>query len=181
MPSKKAERFVADYELAASEAAAMSQERDMAEFFEAAVKQEVTPRKAATWIITHLMPALRDRNQSLCETRLTPERFAGLLILLDQERVNTGAAREVLIRMLEKDDAPDEIVATGGFQQVSDAAELENLVEAILADHPTDVADFKNGNAKVFGFLMGLAMKASQGKANPKRLKEILSERLKTI
>ena len=54
-------------------------------------------------------------------------------------------------------------------------------MDRILADHPDDVADFKNGNAKVVGFLMGLAMKASQGKANPKRLKEILSERLKAL
>jgi aspartyl-tRNA(Asn)/glutamyl-tRNA(Gln) amidotransferase subunit B len=55
---------------------------------------------------------------------------------------------------------------------------LEALVDAIIKDHPADVADFKNGNPKVAGFLMGLAMKASQGKANPKRLKEILAERL---
>lgn len=181
MPAKKAERFIVDYDLAANEAFAMSQERDVAEFFEAAVKQDVAPHKAATWITTHLMPALRDRNESLAETLLTPDRFAGLLVLLDQERINAGAARDVLLQMLGKEGRPEEIVTAGGFQQVSDATELETLVDDILAEHPDDVADFQKGNPKVFGFLMGLAMKASHGKANPKRLKEILSERLKTL
>jgi aspartyl-tRNA(Asn)/glutamyl-tRNA(Gln) amidotransferase subunit B len=181
MPAGKAERFIADYDLAANDAFAMSQERDVAEFFEAAVKKDVAPRKAAIWIITHLMPALRDRSRLLADTLLTPDRFAGLLALLDQDRINAGAAREVLLQMLGKNDGPEELVAAGGFQQVSDAAQLETLVNRIIADHPADVADFQKGNQKVFGFLMGLAMKASQGKANPKRLKEILSERLKNF
>jgi aspartyl-tRNA(Asn)/glutamyl-tRNA(Gln) amidotransferase subunit B len=181
MPSQKAERFMADYGLAAAEAHVISQERDTAEFFEAAITHHVIPQKAGVWIITHLMPALRDRNQTLCETRLTPERFSGLLNLLDSERINAGSAREVMMQMLDKDGAPEDMVAAGGFQQVSDADALENLVETIIADHPKDVADFKNGNPKVFGFLMGLAMKASQGKANPKRLKEIFSERLNVL
>lgn len=182
MPAKKAERFMADYDLAAGDALAMSQERDVADFFEAAVKQPgVTPRKAANWVITHLMPALRERNQSLAETLLTPDRFAGLLVLLDQERINAGAAKDVLLQMLEKEGSPEEIVATGGFQQVSDTAALEALIESILAAHPADVADFQKGNQKVFGFLMGLAMRGSGGKANPKRLKDLLTARLKDL
>ncbi len=180
MPSQKAERFMADCGLAAAEAFAMSQEKDVAEFFEALVEQKVAPQKAAVWIITHLMPALRDRNQTLCETRLTPTRFSGLLHLLDSGQINAGSAREVMMHMLDKDGAPEDIVAAGGFQQVSDADALEPLVDAIIADHPKDVTDFKNGNPKVLGFLMGLAMKASRGKANPKRLKEILSSRLQS-
>jgi len=181
MPAQKAERFMADFGLSASEAFSMSQERDVAEFFEAAVKQEVTPRKAATWITGHLTPALRDRGQGLPDTCLTPERFAGLLLLLDQERINAGAAREVLVKMLDDEAPPEQIVTRDGFQQVSDADRLEAIVEAILAEHPDDVADYQKGNAKVLGFFMGLAMKASQGKANPKRLKEILSKRLDGI
>lgn len=178
MPSRKAERFMVDFKLSPGDARAMSQERDLAEFFEATVGQNVDPRKAANWIITHLMPALRDRGLDLCQTRLTPARFSGLLALLDQEKINAGAAREVLLQMLEKDGKPEDLVAEGGLQQVSDAEALETLVDAIIKEHPADVADFKNGNPKVAGFLMGLAMKASQGKANPKRMKEILAERL---
>ncbi|MBS3757090.1 MAG: Asp-tRNA(Asn)/Glu-tRNA(Gln) amidotransferase subunit GatB [Desulfobacterales bacterium] len=178
MPAQKAERFMADYGLAPNEAHAMSQERDMAEFFEAAVKQVATPHKAATWITGHVTPALKERGQSLSDTCLTPEHFAALLSLIDQERVNAGAAREVLLQMLESEAPPEEIVAKGGYQQISDSDRLEAIVDGILADHPDDVAAYQNGNSKVLGFFMGLAMKASQGKANPRRLKEILSKRL---
>ncbi len=178
MPSQKTDRFMADYGLPASEAFAMSQERDLAEFFEAAVKQNVIPRKAASWISGHLTPALKERGQTLADTCLTPERFADLLLLLDQEKINAVAAREVLIQILEKKDSPEKIVSLGGFEQVSDVEKLETIVDAILTEHPDDVADYQKGNSKVLGFFMGLAMKASQGKANPKRLKEILSKRL---
>lgn len=178
MPAQKAERFAADYSLPAGEALAMSQERDIAEFFEAAVQQAVAPRKAANWISGHLLPALKERGQGLSDTRLTPERFAGLILLLDQEKINAGAAREVLVQMLDKDAPAEQIVSQGGFEQVSDADKLETIVDAILAEHPDDVADYKKGNAKVLGFFMGLAMKASQGKANPKLLKDILAKRL---
>mgnify|MGYP003932235167 CR=1 FL=1 len=178
MPAQKAERFMTDYSLSASEALAMSQERDLAEFFETAVQQEVSPRKAANWISGHLIPALKDRSQGLSDTCLTPQRFADLLLLLDQEKINAGAARDVLVQMLDKDAPPDQIVAQGGLQQVSDADKLAAIVDSILAEHPDDVADYKQGNAKVLGFFMGMAMKASQGKANPKLLKDILAKRL---
>lgn len=179
MPSQKAERFAAAFGLSAGDARAMSQERDLAEFFEAAVKAAVEPRKAANWIITCLLPALRDRNLDLAQTRLTPLRFAGLLALLDQEKINAAGAREVLVRMLEQDGDPEALMSEAGLEQVSDDRALETLVAGVIGDHPADVADFKNGNPKVVGFLMGLAMKASKGKANPKRLKEILTEQLK--
>jgi len=181
MPSQKADRFMADFGLNANDAQAMSQERDAAEFFEAVVKRGVAPLKATNWMIAHLMPGLRDRHLDLWDTRLTPERFSGLLALLDSEKINAGAAREILFQMLEKEGSPEELVAAAGLEQVSDEAALIALVDRIIADHPSDAADFKNGNPKVVGFLMGLAMKASKGKANPKRMKEILAERLNSF
>jgi aspartyl-tRNA(Asn)/glutamyl-tRNA(Gln) amidotransferase subunit B len=79
---------------------------------------------------------------------------------------------------IEKDSDPERIISEAGLEQVSDTDSLEAVVDEILAAHPDDVSDYKNGNPKVIGFFMGLAMKASKGKANPKRLKEILSSRL---
>jgi len=178
MPGQKAERFFKEYGLTPEEVSNMSQERDLSEFFEAVVNQNLSPRKAASWITTHLIPALRDHNQTIKETPLTPERFARLLSMLETDVINAHAAKEVLITLLSSDESPEEIVEKGRFRQVSDTAELEAFIDQILADHPTDVEDFRNGNAKVMGFLMGLAMKASQRKANPKLLKEILMKRL---
>ncbi len=178
MPVQKANRFMKDYGLTPDEAASMSQERDLSEFFEEAVKQNVSPRKVINWVTTHLVPALRDRNQTIRETGLTAQRFAGLLAMLESDVINAHAAKEVLLQLLSSDESPEAIVEKGRFRQVSDTAELDGLIDKILADHPSDVEDYRGGNGKVLGFLMGLAMKASQGKANPKALKEILTKRL---
>ena len=178
MPAQKAERFLREYGLTPEEASNMSLERDLAEFFEAVLKQDLPSRKVASWIFTHLVPALRDRNQTIRETLLTAERFARLLSMLEKDLINAHAAKEVLLQLLSSGETPEEIVEKGRFRQVSDASELESLIDRILAEHPSDVADFRKGNAKVMGFFMGLAMKASQGKGNPKLLKEILTKRL---
>jgi len=178
MPGRKAERFAKEYGLTPEEASNMSQEREISEFFEEAARQGIPPRKAANWITTHLVPALRDRDVTIAETPLTSERFARLLAILETGVINAHAAKEVLLQLLASDRSPDEVVEKGKYRQVSDNSELESIVDKILADHPSDVDDFRAGNAKVMGFLMGLAMKASGGKANPRLLKEIFAKRL---
>jgi len=178
MPGQKRERFLREYDLTPEEASNMSFERDLSEFFEAVVKQDIPPRKVAGWMTTHLVPALRDRNQTIKETLLTAERFTRLLSMLEKDIINAHAAKEVMLQLLSSEETPEEIVEKGGFRQVSDTTELEAFIDRIIAEHPSVVEDFRKGNTKVMGFLMGLAMKASQGKANPKLLKEILTKRL---
>jgi len=178
MPAHKAARFMDAYALTAEEAAAVSVERDLSEFFEAVVAHALPPRKVAGWIAGQLSSALKERSRSVGETRLTAARFAELLNMVEREVINTQAAREVLTRLLDNDAPLEEIVEKGGFRQISATTDLESLVQRVLADHPADVQDFRNGNPKVLGFLMGQAMKASQGKANPKLLKKMLAKRL---
>jgi len=178
MPAPKIDRFMTTYGLAPDEAAAMTAERDLSDFFEAVAQYDLPPRKIAGWISTQLVPALRERNRNIDRTHLTAERFAGLLTALESDRINTQAAREVLARLLDSEAPIEEILKKGDFGQLSDTADLKGLIERVLADHPSDVQDFRSGNTKVLGFLMGRAMKASRGKADPKRLKELLTERL---
>jgi len=178
MPSQKAVRFLNEYGLTPEEASNMSQEQEVSEFFEAVANENLPPRKVASWMATHLIPSLRDSNQTIHETPLTPKRFASLLSMLETDVINANAAKEVLFKLLSSDQSPEEIVEKGSLRQVSDNAELEALIERILADHPSDVEDFRNGNTKVKGFFMGLAMKASKGKANPKLLKKLLEKQL---
>lgn len=178
MPAEKAARFMQVYGLKAEEAAGMSGERDLAALFEAVVQEGLPPRTVANWIATHLNPILKERNQSIDRTRLTAGRFAGLLAMLAQDVINTQTAREVLLQLLENDATPEQIVEQGGFRQLSDTAELEALIDRTLAEHPADVEDYRQGNAKVMGFLMGCAMKASRGKANPKMVRALLEKRL---
>lgn len=178
MPARKAKRFAGEYGLTPEEASSMSQERDISEFFESSIKLDVSPNRAASWITTHLVPALRDRDVSLEDTMLTAERFSTLLSMLEKGIVNAQGAKEALIQLLTSSESPQEIVERGHLRQVSDTDELETLIEGIIDKYPSDVEDYRSGNAKVIGFFMGMAMKATGGKGNPKLLKEILTRRL---
>jgi aspartyl-tRNA(Asn)/glutamyl-tRNA(Gln) amidotransferase subunit B len=178
MPGRKADRFQRQYSLNLEEAFAMSAERDLSEYFEAVVSQQVAPRTVTHWMATQLLPAMRERNQSFSDTPVTPVRFAGLLALLECDAINANAAREVLARLFESDQMPGAIVEQYGYRQVSDTDQLEGIVDQILAANPAAVSDYRNGAAKAMGFLVGQAMQASKGKANPKLIREILTRKL---
>jgi aspartyl-tRNA(Asn)/glutamyl-tRNA(Gln) amidotransferase subunit B len=178
MPDQKVARFVNQYRLNHEEAFLMSSERDLSEYFEAVVNRKVRPRTAAHWIATQIIPALKERNQPLTDTPVTPDRLASLLAMLEEDKINANSAKEVMMRLFETDQTPQAIVEQWGFNQISDASELEGLVEQVLSTHSSAVNNFRNGQAKALGFLVGQAMQASQGKANPKRLREILMKKL---
>jgi len=178
MPSVKAERFVGQYRLTRDEALMMSAERDLSEYFEAVVQQNVSPRTAAHWIATQLLPAMKERNQGFADMPIPPLRLAGLLAMLEKDEINANATREVLARLFETEQSPDEIIERYGFRQVSDTDALAALVDLVLEANPSAVNDYRNGVAKAAGFLIGQAMQASKGKANPKRIKEILTKKL---
>jgi aspartyl-tRNA(Asn)/glutamyl-tRNA(Gln) amidotransferase subunit B len=178
MPIQKVERFIASYGLKRDEALVMSQERELSEFFEKSVTDYHQPRKAANWIAAHLIPALKDKQKDISNVPLSPERFQALLGMQDRDEINANAAREVLLRMLTDDKNPEEIVEAKGIRQVSDSDELEIIVERIVEKNPSGIQDYKSGNMKVLGFFIGQAMKVTQGKANPKVLKELFTRKL---
>jgi len=178
MPGHKAARFMRQYGLNHEESLMMSAERDLSEFFEEVVKHNVSPRTAAHWIATQLLPTLRERNQNFTDTIVTPLRCAGLLTMLEKNEINANAAKEVMGRLFDSDQSPAEIVEKYGFRQVSDTGQLEKIVDEILAANPAAVNDYRNGVEKAIGFLIGRAMQASKGKGNPRLIKEILTKRL---
>jgi aspartyl-tRNA(Asn)/glutamyl-tRNA(Gln) amidotransferase subunit B len=178
MPGRKAERFHRQYGLTQEEALMMSAERDLSEYFEAVVSHTIPPRTAAHWIAAQLLPTLRERNQNLMDTPVTPLRFSEMLAMLVKNEINANAAREVMSHLFENDQTPAEIVDRCGFRQVSDEGQLEKIVDEILASNVDAVKDYRNGVEKAMGYLIGRAMQASKGKGNPKMIKEMLAKKL---
>jgi aspartyl-tRNA(Asn)/glutamyl-tRNA(Gln) amidotransferase subunit B len=178
MPGVKAERFMSRYQLTREEALQMSSERDVSRYFEDVLKQKAPARLAAQWIGTQLLPLLKEREETLENAALSPNRFAELLIMIEREEINANAARDVLRRLLESTASAGEIVEQCGYRQVSEAGELAALVDRVLAQNPSAVENFRKGVAKAMGFLMGQAMQASGGKANPRVLKDLMTEKL---
>lgn len=178
MPDKKAVRFGEQYGLTGEEAAIMSSERELSEYFETVTGGGVSPRLAAQWLSVQFLPLLRERNETILETSVTPERFSNLLIMLEREEINANAAKEVLKQLPESSSTPEEIVEKSGYRQVAEAAALEAIVDRVLEENPSAVENFRKGASKAMGFLMGRAMQASGGKAHPRLLKEIMARKL---
>ncbi len=178
MPTARAERFVQQHGLTSEEAALLSSDSEVSDYFEALVREGTLPRTATHWLITQLIPAVKERKQELSNSPVTPARFARLLKMLAIEEINTNAAREVLIQLFNGNETPDEIVKVRGFKQVSDPSALELLIDKVLSTQQAAVADFSSGQGKPLEFLIGQVMKASGGKANPKIIRELLINKL---
>lgn len=178
MPAARAERFVTQYGLSSEESAFLSSDPDLAGYFEALTAENVVPRMAMHWLATQLIPAIRERAQTISNSPVTPVRLAGLLKMLSKEEINANTAREVLDLLFDRNEAPETIVAALGYAQVSDSAELDSLIDKVLEDQPDAVAKVRGGKNKALSFLMGQVMKASGGKANPKIVRDLLAKKL---
>jgi aspartyl-tRNA(Asn)/glutamyl-tRNA(Gln) amidotransferase subunit B len=181
MPAARAERFVRQHGLTNEEATFLSIDPEVADFFEALIGQGIAPRAAMHWLTTQLIPAVKGRGQELGSSSVSPARFASLLKMLSREEINANAAREVLGHMFESDEAPEAIVSARGFRQVSDPGALDALIDKVLAAQPAAVADFRGGEGKAMGFLIGQVMQTSGGKANPKVIRELLAKKLGAV
>jgi aspartyl-tRNA(Asn)/glutamyl-tRNA(Gln) amidotransferase subunit B len=178
MPAVRAERFVKQYGFSVEEATYLSSDPEVAGYFEAVIKDGVAPRTAMHWLTTQLLPAVKDRGQELGQSKVTPARFAALLKMLSKDEINSNAAREVLAQLFDGDETPEAIVSAKGFKQVSDRGALDAMIDKVLGEQPAAVADFKSGQGKAMGFLIGQVMQASGGKANPKIIRELLAGKL---
>ena len=178
MPAARAGRLATQHGLTADESQALSADPEIAGYFEALVGGDVAPRPAMHWLLTQLLPALKERRLELAASPVAPRRLAGLLRMLARDEINANAAREVLIEMFSTGDAPEDIVAARGYQQVSDPNALEALIDQALAANPAAVADVRNGQGKAMGFLIGQVMQASGGKANPKIIRDQLNRKI---
>jgi aspartyl-tRNA(Asn)/glutamyl-tRNA(Gln) amidotransferase subunit B len=178
MPAARAQRLVAEHGLSGEEAVYLSTDPDVAGYFEALTGHGVLPRTAMHWLTTQLIPAVRERRQELTKTKVTPARFAALLQMLARDEINANAARGVLSHLFDSDETPESIVGAKGYKQVSDPGALDKLIDKVLAEQQAAVADLKSGQGKAMGFLIGQVMQASNGKANPKMIRELMAKKL---
>ncbi|MCP3952444.1 MAG: Asp-tRNA(Asn)/Glu-tRNA(Gln) amidotransferase subunit GatB, partial [Desulfobacterales bacterium] len=178
MPNHKAGRFVEQYRLNRDEAVFMSSDRNLSDFFETVASQDIQPRTVAGWLATQMLPALKDRNLTLADSPVTPDRFAALIRMLQKDEINANSAKTVLGELFNSTESPEAIIDRLGFRQVSDTGMLESIVAQVLTEHATAVEDYKNGNKKSIGFLIGQVMRTSGGKANPKLVQTMLQEKL---
>jgi len=177
LPYKKFERFIEQYGVSAYEAEILLDEPSVAYYFEEASKL-TSSKQLKNWIIRDLLAHLKESNTTIDQSRMTPKRIAQLMDLLEKGTINNRAGQEIFAKVLETDQEPADLVVSLGLQQMGNAAELETIIKEIVAQNPSQAADFKAGKEKLFGYFVGLAMAKTQGKGNPKMIQELLKKYL---
>ncbi len=179
LPQAMRERFMGDYGLPAYDAGVLTASREMAAYFEDAAKAFGGEAKiAANWIMGDLSAALNKDGKDLADSPISSALLAGLLKRIADGTISGKIAKEVFAAMWAGEGDADAIIEARGLKQVSDAGAIEKIVDDILAANPAQVAEYRAGKDKVFGFFVGQAMKASKGKANPAQLNDILKKKL---
>ena len=179
LPGDRRRRFADDYGLGADEARLLTSDRHLADYFEATLGDEgADPRLAAHWVTGELGAYLNREGRAISASPVGPGMMRGLLRRLRDGTVSGPVAKEVLEAMWDGEGDADHVIESRGLRQVSDDDALSRLVDGVLDAHPEQVNQFRSGRRKVLGYLMGQAMKASRGKANPQRVSALMRARL---
>ncbi len=179
LPQAMRERFMHDFGLPAYDAGILTTSRELATYFEDTVKALGGEGKiAANWIMGELSAQLNKEGLEIAASPISAAQLAGLLKRIGDGTISGKIAKEVFAAMWAGEGDADAIIEARGLKQVSDSGAIEKIVDEIIAANPAQVAEYRSGKEKVFGFFVGLAMKASKGKANPAQLNEILKKKL---
>lgn len=179
LPQARRARFESGYGLSAYDAGVLTAEKEMADYYEAVVKQGCAPKQAANWISVELQALLTEHKQELTASKVTANRLAAMLKLIEDGTISGKIAKEVLLDIFESGKEPKAIVEEKGLVQISDTSAIEAAAREVVAANPGPVAEFRSGKEKTFGFLVGQLMKATKGKANPQMANEVLRKVLK--
>ena len=181
LPDARMRRFVDEYGLPQDMARQLTEIRARADYFEACVSYAAgEARTVSNWMLSELLRVQHESriDQETLEARIPPDHLAQLLGQIKEGKISGKIGKDVLDAMAETGKAPVQVIEEQGLVQISDTGELEGVVDGILADHPDDVAEYRAGKTKLLGFFMGQVMRATQGKANPKMVNELLRKKL---
>lgn len=180
LPHSKRNRFIADYGLSAYDAGVLAAEREVAEFYEAAVlaAEQADAKTVANWVTGPLFSLMNDAGVEIGDLVFGADELAALLDLLAKGEINASGARTVLAELFAKGGKPARIMKAKGLQQISDPKQLRAWVSQVLAQNRDPVGDYLGGNAAVLNWLFGQVVKLSQGKANPERVRAELQDQL---
>jgi aspartyl-tRNA(Asn)/glutamyl-tRNA(Gln) amidotransferase subunit B len=179
LPDQKAVRFSSQYGLSAYDAGVLTASRELAGYYEevaGAVPGE--PKLAANWVMGELAAALNKDGLEINGGKLPAARLAGLLKRIADQTISGKIAKEVFEAMWASGADADAIIEEKGLKQITDSSAIERAIDEVMAKNPGQLADYRSGKDKLFGFFVGQVMKATQGKANPAQLNELLKKKL---
>ena len=180
LPTARRERFISQYNLPEYDAGVLVASRDLAEFFEATVTAaNGAAKQASNWIMGDVLGALNRTEKDITESPITPVQLGGLIARIADNTISGKIAKQVFQALMDGEGASaDEIIEKKGLKQESDSGAIEALIDEVITANPDNVAAYRSGKDKLFGFFVGEVMKRSKGKANPGQVNEILKKKL---
>jgi aspartyl-tRNA(Asn)/glutamyl-tRNA(Gln) amidotransferase subunit B len=179
LPDDKAARFSSAYGLSAYDAGVLTASRELADYYEEVVGQRTAePKLAANWVMGELAAALNRDGLDIAQSRLSAPQLSGLLRRIGDATISGKIAKEVFEAMWASGRDADAIIDERGLRQITDVGAIERAIDEAIAKNPSQLKDYRAGKDKLFGFFVGQVMKATQGKANPAQLNELLRKKL---
>jgi len=179
LPDAKKARFVKEFGLNDYDATVITNNRDMAEYFESVTRDSGDAKLAANWITGDLQALLNKNNWEITESPIQAYRLAQLIARIKDNTISGKIAKRIFEGMIEDSSSVDDIIEEAGLKQVTDSGEIEKLVDEVIDNNPDQVQQFREGKQQVLSYLVGQAMKLSRGKANPNQVNQFLRNKLK--
>lgn len=178
LPAARGSRLARQYSIPAYDATVLTEDRALADYYEETVALFKDGKKVSNWIMTEVLRVLKDKLISIDQFTVRPAALAEMFSLVEDGTISGKMAKEVFEQMVATGKSANELVAESGATQISGDDALIPIIEAVISENAGQVEEYRGGKASLFGFFVGQTMKRSQGRANPKRVNELLKERL---
>jgi aspartyl-tRNA(Asn)/glutamyl-tRNA(Gln) amidotransferase subunit B len=178
LPEARRHRFVSAYGLPAYDAGVLTSSAGLADYFEKVAAASGNAKAASNWVMGEVLRTIKDRGVDIAQVPLRPDALAGLIALVDKGTISNAIAKDIFAKMYDTGRSADEIVTAEGLAQNNDEGALVAIIRDVIANNADAAAQYRAGQQKTFGFLVGQVMKGSGGKANPKLANELLRREL---
>ncbi len=178
LPAAKRGRFVKEHGIPGRDAAVLTSDKALADYFERTVSEGADPKKAANWIMAELLREMKEDGRPISDCPIQPRDLAAMIKMIDSGHITGKIGKKVFAEMYASGKDPARIVEEKGLKPMSDSGEIEDLCQRVIAANPKEVEKYKAGNTKLMGFFVGQVMKETRGKADPKVVNEILNKKL---
>ena len=178
LPLAKRERFVKEYQIPVYDAGVLTADKALAQYFEDVVKLCGKPKQASNWVMGDVLRFLNEEKRDIRQSPITAKALADMISLIEEGAISGKMAKEIIEEMYKTGHSPQKIIEEKGMVQITDEDELAKTINAIIEANPNQLADYRGGKEKLFGFFVGQVMKATQGKANPPLVNNLLKKML---
>lgn len=178
LPQEKKQRFVSELGLSDYDADILTSQKTLADYFEAMLEGNNNAKLCANWVMGELTAALNREQTDIENSPISAKDLSQLVLRISDDTISGKIAKDVFKAMWDGEGSADQIIESKGLKQMTDTGEIEAIVDEIIANNQAQVEQFKSGNEKILGFFVGQAMKATQGKANPKIINQLLRSKL---